>query len=78
MMLNTCTCIIYFYLKLQPFATCAVYCGTKYFVEGLTASMRKEVVKYGIKMTSIQPGDVDTELWKLTTDEEVIGNLQWM
>ncbi|XP_038055416.1 uncharacterized oxidoreductase SSP1627-like [Patiria miniata] len=44
-------------------ATCpglAVYAGTKYFVEGMTSSMRKELVGTGIRVTNIQPGDVTT------------------
>lgn len=43
-----------------PFEGMAVYGGTKFFVEGMTACMRREVAKHNIRMTNIQPGDVDT------------------
>ncbi|XP_005111087.1 uncharacterized oxidoreductase SAS2370 [Aplysia californica] len=44
----------------RPFEGIAVYGGTKYFVEGMTASMRREVAQHGIRMTNVQPGDVVT------------------
>lgn len=49
----------------------AVYCGTKYFVEGMSQAMRQEVAEFGVKITCIQPGDVKTELFQRTTDLEV-------
>ena len=44
------------FISLQPFPGLAVYVATKYFVEGLTQSLRLEVVGTGVKLTSIQPG----------------------
>ncbi|MEN8137159.1 MAG: SDR family NAD(P)-dependent oxidoreductase [Bacteroidota bacterium] len=38
-----------------------VYCGTKHAVDALTKGMRIDLVKYGIKVSSIDPGMVDTE-----------------
>lgn len=38
-----------------------VYCGTKHAVDALTKSMRIDMVKHGIKVTSIAPGLVETE-----------------
>ncbi len=38
-----------------------VYCATKHSVEALTKAMRMELVRYGVKVTSIAPGMVETE-----------------
>jgi 3-hydroxy acid dehydrogenase/malonic semialdehyde reductase len=38
-----------------------VYCATKSAVDGLTKSMRIDLVKHNIKVTQIAPGAVDTE-----------------
>ncbi len=38
-----------------------VYCATKHAVEALTKAMRKELLDYNIKVSSIAPGKVETE-----------------
>lgn len=38
-----------------------VYCSTKHAVDALTKAMRMEFVVHGIKVTSINPGAVETE-----------------
>lgn len=38
-----------------------VYCATKHAVESITKAMRMELVSYGIKVTSVSPGAVETE-----------------
>ncbi len=38
-----------------------VYCGTKHAVDALTKGMRIDTVDYGIKVTQIAPGAVETE-----------------
>ena len=38
-----------------------VYCATKFAVNALSQSMRIDLVKHGIKVTSINPGAVETE-----------------
>lgn len=38
-----------------------VYCATKAAVDSLTKSMRLDLVTYGIKVTAIHPGAVETE-----------------
>lgn len=43
---------------LKAFSGLAVYCGTKFFVEGLTHTMRQELAKHNVKVTAIEPGDV--------------------
>jgi len=51
----------------------AVYCGTKHFVRALSEGMRKELAPdHNIRVTSIQPGAVATELTHTITDEEVL------
>ena len=38
-----------------------VYCATKHAVDAITKSMRMELVDTGIKVTTIDPGLVETE-----------------
>jgi 3-hydroxy acid dehydrogenase / malonic semialdehyde reductase len=38
-----------------------VYCGTKHAVEAISKSMRIELLRYSIKVSTISPGAVDTE-----------------
>jgi NADP-dependent 3-hydroxy acid dehydrogenase YdfG len=38
-----------------------VYCGTKHAVDALTKAIRIDTVQYGIKVTQIAPGAVETE-----------------
>lgn len=46
-----------------------VYCGTKHFVAAFSDIMRMEIgKKHNIRVTSIQPGAVDTELFEHISD----------
>ncbi|MCD6090027.1 MAG: SDR family NAD(P)-dependent oxidoreductase [Bacteroidales bacterium] len=49
-----------------------VYCGTKAAVQSITEGMRIDLVNYGIKVTQIAPGAVETEfsLIRFHGDEE--------
>jgi 3-hydroxy acid dehydrogenase / malonic semialdehyde reductase len=38
-----------------------VYCATKYAVESLTRAMRIDMLQYGIKVSAVSPGAVNTE-----------------
>ncbi|MBS1742174.1 MAG: SDR family NAD(P)-dependent oxidoreductase [Bacteroidetes bacterium] len=38
-----------------------VYCASKFAVDAITKSMRIDLLKYGIKVTGIHPGAVETE-----------------
>jgi 3-hydroxy acid dehydrogenase / malonic semialdehyde reductase len=39
----------------------AVYCATKHAVEALTLGMRQDFVPFGVKVSSVSPGAVETE-----------------
>lgn len=49
-----------------------VYCATKFAVDALTQAMRIDLLPYGIKVTAINPGMVETEfsLVRFKGDEE--------
>jgi len=57
----------------KGFEGLAVYSGTKFFIEGLCQGMRAELKGSGVRITNIQPGDVQTELLQHTTDKEALG-----
>jgi len=38
-----------------------VYCGTKHMVDALNKAMRRELAEHNIKVSSVNPGAVDTE-----------------
>lgn len=48
---------------IQPFSGSSAYCASKYGMMGLTAVTREEVREYGIKVTAVLPGAVDTPIW---------------
>ncbi|KAJ9589457.1 hypothetical protein L9F63_017318 [Diploptera punctata] len=54
----------------KGFSGLAVYCGTKYFIEGMSQSLRQEMVEFGVKVTCIQPGDVRTQMFEKMTNPQ--------
>jgi NADP-dependent 3-hydroxy acid dehydrogenase YdfG len=57
----------------------AVYCATKAAVKMFSEGLRQELApKYGICVTSIEPGAVATNLMDTITDEDIIGELSEM
>lgn len=46
---------------LESYAKGAVYCATKHAVHAITQAFREEMVEYGIKVSEICPGAVNTE-----------------
>jgi len=51
----------------------AVYCATKAAVKMFSEGLRQELTpKYGIRVTSIEPGAVSTELTETITDEDIL------
>ncbi len=51
-----------------------VYCGTKHAVRALTQGMRMDLVKHGIRVSSVSPGHVETEfaLVRFDGDEDKV------
>lgn len=56
----------------QPFPGLAVYSGTKAFLEFTARAMRQELLSEQIKITNIQPGNVDTPLHARSTDKDAL------
>lgn len=54
----------------KAFAGLAVYSGSKFFVEGMSQALRTETASTGVRVTCIQPGNVETPLLSLSTDPE--------
>jgi 3-hydroxy acid dehydrogenase/malonic semialdehyde reductase len=61
----------------QVYANGAVYCASKAAVDSITEGMRIDLNPYGIKVTSIHPGMVETEfsLVRFKGDEERSANV---
>ncbi|MCT4543199.1 MAG: SDR family oxidoreductase [Vallitalea sp.] len=56
---------------LKPFPNHAAYCASKYGVTGLTEVARQELSSSNVRVLSICPGAVSTELLGHTTDENI-------
>lgn len=57
----------------------AVYCATKVAVQMFSEGLRKELAgQYGINVTSIEPGAVDTSLFETITDDDIKEKLKGM
>lgn len=55
----------------------AVYSATKFAVRALSDGLRQELApKFGIRVTCIEPGAVETELTDTITDEELMKDLK--
>ncbi|WP_047546118.1 SDR family oxidoreductase [Psychroserpens sp. Hel_I_66] len=63
----------------QYFPGGAVYCATKSAVKMFSEGLRQELApKYGINVTSIEPGSVSTNLTSTITDEDIKEKMQGM
>ncbi|KAI9166519.1 Linear gramicidin synthase subunit D [Paramyrothecium foliicola] len=56
----------------KVFPGLGVYSGSKFFVEATLQSLRLETAGTGLRVTSIQPGNTQTELLGISTDAEAI------
>ncbi len=56
----------------KVFPGLAVYSGGKFFVEAVSQGLRLETAGTGLKVTTIQPGNVATELLELSEDAEAL------
>ncbi len=45
------------------------YCASKYALEAITDSWRRELLIYGVDMISIRPGPIQTPIWQKTLDK---------
>lgn len=58
----------------QPFGNHGAYCASKFGVIGLTRVARQEMSPYNVRVLSILPGAVNTELLSHTTNQQIIDN----
>jgi NADP-dependent 3-hydroxy acid dehydrogenase YdfG len=56
----------------KVFPGLAVYSASKFFVEVLSQGLRLETAGTGLKVTTIQPGNVATDLISMSEDEEAL------
>ncbi len=62
----------------QPFGNHGAYCASKFGVTGLTRVARGEMSPYNVRVLSIMPGAVATELIDHTTDDNIkAGYKEW-
>lgn len=53
------------------YQSAGVYGGTKHAVRAISDTLRKEAIRYGVRVTDIQPGSVDTELPDSITHDKI-------
>ena len=55
----------------KTFPNHVAYVGTKFAVHGLTENLREELAAHNVRVTTIAPGAVETELLSHTTDDSI-------
>jgi len=60
----------------KTFPAHAAYCGTKFAIHGISENVREEVAPFDVRVITIAPGAVETELLSHTTDEEIIAGYE--
>lgn len=51
-----------------------IYCGTKYFVHGMSESLRTHLAPYNVRVIVISPGVIETEVLDHVTDQTTLAN----
>ena len=60
----------------KTFPDHAAYCGTKFAVHAISENVREEVADFGVRVITIAPGAVETELLSHTTSDEIKTNYE--
>lgn len=60
----------------KSFPNHAAYCGTKFAVHAISENVREEVADSNVRVTTIAPGAVETELLSHTTSNDIIDGYQ--
>ncbi|WDD97649.1 SDR family oxidoreductase [Thalassomonas actiniarum] len=60
----------------KTFGNHAAYCGTKFAVHAISENVREEVADANVRVITIAPGAVETELLSHTTSDEIIAGYQ--
>lgn len=62
----------------KTFGNHAAYCGTKFAVHAISENVREEVAASNVRVITIAPGAVETELLSHTTSQDIIdGYEEW-
>jgi len=56
----------------KVFPGLAVYSASKFFVEAFSQGLRLETARTGVKVTTVQPGNVATDLHAMSGDDEAV------
>ncbi|KAF2034985.1 acetyl-CoA synthetase-like protein [Setomelanomma holmii] len=70
-LLNVISSVVPSMLK-RVFPGLGVYSASKFFVEATLQSLRVETAGTGLRVTSVQPGNVATDLLGMSTDQEAL------
>lgn len=60
----------------KTFGNHAAYCGTKFAVHAISENVREEVADSNVRVITIAPGAVETELLSHTTSEDIISGYE--
>ncbi|RKF18895.1 SDR family oxidoreductase [Alginatibacterium sediminis] len=55
----------------KSFPNHSAYCGTKFAVHAISENVREEVADHNVRVTTIAPGAVETQLLSHTTSEDI-------